>query len=129
MDAASASAAAEALEATLQADLVGLRAQLRTEVLDVDGQQEGRPAVVAVRDVDELEAEEAQLAATQARLAEFSRAVHGVNQLSEVECIVRLAELEAQLEGDLLMQQEARERSHATAVAAAGPHRRRRRRP
>ena len=120
MDAASASAAAEALEVTLRADLVGLRAQLGTDVLDVDGQRGGRPAVVAVRDVDELDTEEVQLAGTQARLAEFSRTVHGVNQLSEAERIARLAELEAQLEGELLMQQEARSRTVARHCCGGG---------
>ena len=55
MDEASASAAAEALKATLKADLVGLRAQLSTGVLDADGQQDGHPDVVVVRDVGEVE--------------------------------------------------------------------------
>ena len=106
MDAASASAAAEALEATLQADLVGLRAQLRTDVLDEDGIQDGRPDVVEVRDVGEVEA---------------------VRSADEIHA--QIAALNARIEAELLIEQDARERSHATAVAEAGPHRRRRRRP
>ena len=141
MDAASASAAAEALEATLQADLVGLRTQLSTGVLNVDGQQDGHPEVVVVRDVGEVEdvlsadvirARPATEAERLARLDEIRRGVRDIDQMSGAERVARLAELEAQLaemEGEQLIEQDARERSHATAVAEAGPHRRRRRRP
>ena len=148
MDAASASAAAEALEATLQADLVGLRAQRSTGVLDAGGQQDGHPDVVVVRDVGEVEdvlsadfirarpaAEAARLgrcAVNEARLGEIRRAALDIDQLSsDAERVARLAELEAQLaemQGEQLVEHDAREWSHATAVAEAGPHRRRRRR-
>ena len=84
--------------------MVGLRAQLHTEVLDVDGQQEGSPAVVVV---------------------------HGVDQLIEVERLAKIAELEARIaENEAIMavvQLDACERMHAATVAVA-PHRRRRRR-
>ena len=133
MDAASASAAAEALEATLQADLVGLRAQLRTDVLDVDGQQDGHAAVVVVQDADECDADEALLAADRARLDELRRrAACDIDHMSEAERNAHFAELEAQfaeVQGEMLERQAARERSHASAGAAAGSHRRRRRRP